>query len=54
MSGGVILVTHPGNINNDGNKNTYTYRIQYGGLVNINMLASDYTGILSFTLNMNY
>jgi uncharacterized delta-60 repeat protein len=54
MSGWVLLANQSSNINGNGDKNTYTYRIQYGGLVDNYTFAWDYLSNLSFRLNLNY
>ncbi len=54
MSGWVTIVTQPGNINTNGDKNTYTYRIQYGGLIDVYAFSWDYRSTLQFGLDLTY
>jgi hypothetical protein len=48
------LVTQVANINQSGQKNTYTYRLKYGTLVNVSQNAWNYNWHISFSLNLSY
>lgn len=42
------------NINQSGQRNTFTYRVKYGVNPNVNILSGDYLGKLQFGLNLTY
>lgn len=50
----VTIATQIQSINTSGEKNTYTYRIKYGALVDSMQNAGNYTSQVSFTLNLTY
>lgn len=60
--GGTILTYSPNatlaniakNINQNGEKNTFTYRVKYGAQVDFMQAAWDYNGTVNFNLNLNY
>jgi uncharacterized delta-60 repeat protein len=54
LSSWVILLTQWSSINTNGEKNIYTYRVQYGALVDMMQESGDYNGIVNFTLNLSY
>lgn len=54
ISPSVTVATQIPSININGEKNVYTYRIQYGVLANAGMWAGDYMGMVSFGINLTY
>ena len=54
LGGWVTIGSQARSINTDGDKNIYIYRIQYGGLIDVNTPAWDYQSLLSFSLDLNY
>ena len=54
LSGGVLIMNQWANIDINGNKNTYTYRIQYGTNVGAEQPAGDYIAPVSLQLVTNY
>lgn len=48
------LATVVKNINTNGQKNTYTYRLKYGMTPSAYTTAGDYIGKLQFDINLNY
>lgn len=49
-----IIGSQTGSINTDGNKNTYTYRIKYGALVNPDQIGWTYATDVSFQIAYDY
>jgi hypothetical protein len=54
MNPSVTIATQASSINPNGEKNVYTYRIQYGVLANADKWAGDYMGTASFGINLTY
>lgn len=48
------LATISKNINQNGEKNTFTYRVKYGASVDFMQTAGEYDGSVSFGLTLDY
>lgn len=52
---GINIATQTGSLNANGDKNTYTYKVKYGALVNTdNYNAGDYEASLDFDISFDY
>jgi hypothetical protein len=49
-----VIASQTGSINTNGSKNTYTYKLKYGALVDQNQLAWNYATNISFQIVYNY
>ncbi len=54
LSGWAYIISQPGSINIDGNKNTYTYRIQFGTRVSAEQEAGNYVAPISLQMVSSY
>jgi hypothetical protein len=50
----MTLATVVKNINTNGDRNTFTYRIKYGAQVDFMQKAGDYNGTVQFGLSLDY
>ncbi|MDC0505968.1 hypothetical protein OAN96_00050 [Candidatus Gracilibacteria bacterium] len=48
------IATQTAAINTNGDKNTYVFEIQLGGIVDIEQAAGEYMGNIDFDINLNY